>query len=150
MKTTFAFGKQTVKPNLSFYIPAKHVLNFLKMLVLYIGLGKWFWELSGFQYSLILCRYWATYCSQGSLWLELLSAKAFLPIGPHTPPFHFPPREEEDRLTFLPVWIWATVELRWRIIFFLNIVIFEWGSFHFNLNILIFNDMVIVLYGGRR
>lgn len=90
-----------------------------------------------------------TYCSQGSPWLELLSSRALMPIGPHTP-FHFPPREEEDRPTFLPVWIWATGGLRWRIIFFLNIVIFEWGSFHFNLSILIFNDTVIVLYGGRR
>lgn len=40
MTTIFAFERQTVTPNLPFYIPAKHVLSFLKVLVLHIRLGK--------------------------------------------------------------------------------------------------------------
>lgn len=71
------------------------------------------------------------------------------PLVPISPPFHSPPRQKrETSLRFHQLWIW-NMELKCRIIFFLNILVSEWSSFSFKLKISWTNDIVIVLYGGR-
>lgn len=82
-----------------------------------------------YQYLLIICQYQATHYSQGApCWG---SSKSFLYCGSHISTISFSPKRKRNRSTFSHLWVLTTVELRCRIIFFPNSVIFAWSSFSF-------------------
>lgn len=82
-----------------------------------------------YQYLLITCQYQATHYSQGAP--HWGSSKSFLYFHSHISTISFSPKRKTNRSIFFHLWVLTTVELKCRIIFFLNIAIFAWSSFSF-------------------
>lgn len=124
------YWEATVELNLSFYIPTEVFESAGPSNIIQYQAWEIILRTEWYQNLLIICQYQATHYLQGSP--SWGSFKFFLYSGSHISTIPFSPKRKG---TFSRKWILTTVELRCRIIFFLNVVMFAWSSFSFKLNI---------------